>query len=133
MMEYVFFDNGLRSRFVDFARGLGVTCSESNDGMGMIAAVPEDVAEDVGQALEACYDRLMEEQADLVDQSEGGLKKHVVGIRATLADGRQCMIPLEPALANRLLACLGLDEVEALVNAVARALENPSAGPLCRA
>jgi hypothetical protein len=42
------------------------------------------------------------------------------------------MIKLEPALANRLLAAFTLEEMQELVNAIARGVENPENGPLCR-
>lgn len=132
MMEYIFFSEQLRDDFVAFARELGVECTLEGDEMGQIAAVPEDLPDEVCDRLEARYDELMEAQADLVDQEEDGLKKHVAALRVELDDGRPCMIPLPPDMMNRLLSVFTLEEVQALVTVVARSVANPSDGPVCQ-
>lgn len=132
MLEYIFFDEGLRRRFVEFARSRGASCQESGDGMGLVAAVAEDLTEEADAALEQFYDQLQEEQAALTDRSEGGLKKHGAGVEVTLGDGRPCLVRLSPEMANRLLACFSPQELHELVSAIARSVETPSAGPVCR-
>jgi hypothetical protein len=42
------------------------------------------------------------------------------------------MIRLEPGLANRLLSAFTLEEMQTLVQAIARNLENPEDGPVCK-
>lgn len=132
MMEYMFFDRELRDRFVRQAKEQGVECTLQDDEMGIIAAVPEDLPDDVVDALEACYDQLLEEQSELIDQTEGGLKKHVAGVRLDLPGGRSCMVKLDPDMANRLFAAFSLDEVQELFAAVAASIENPNDAPLCK-
>jgi len=131
MLEYIFFDAELLGKFVNHARELGVECEKSDDSMGLMAVVPDNLPEHQAHSLEQFYDQLLEEQSALVEQAEGGVIKHAAGIRVTLSDGRPCMIRLEPEMANRLLASFSLDEVQALVNAIARSVESPSDGPLC--
>jgi len=131
MLEYIFFDEDVLNRFMAYARQLGLECSKSDDVMGLVAAIPDDLPEEQAELLEQYYDQLQEEQCVLVEQTEGGLIKHAAGIRVTLSDGRPCMIRLEPEMANRLLGCFSIDEVQELVNIVARSIESPDDGPIC--
>lgn len=132
MFEYMFFDEELRRRFIAFATGEGVPCVAAEDSMGLVARVPEEIPEGVADALDDYYDELMEEQAELVDQADADATRQAAGVRVTLGDGRSCMVRLEPELANRLLAAFSLDEVQGLVQAIARSVENPDDGPVCK-
>jgi hypothetical protein len=124
MMEYIFFDADLRDRFVEYARSLGVTCVLQEDNMGLVVAVPEDLADDLVDSLEMHYDQLQEEQSSLMDQSEGGSKK-LAGFRLDLPGGQSCIVPLQPDMANRLFACFSFEEIHVLFDAVARSVLNP--------
>ncbi len=130
MMEYIFFDASLRDRFVEHAKGLGVACDLQDDNMGWVVAVPEDLADDLVESLEAHYDELQETQSDLMSQSEGGLKR-LAGFQLVLPDGQTCMVPLQHDVANRLLSCFSFEEIQALFDAVVRSALNPKNSPLC--
>lgn len=132
MFEYMFFDEELRQRFVAYARSQNVDCTLLPDDMGLLAATPEDLDEAVSDELDRYYDELMEEQADRVDAADGEATHQAAGIRVTLSDGRPCMIKLAPALANRLLSAFTLDEMQELVNEIARSVEAPEDGPICK-
>ncbi|MBZ0092918.1 MAG: hypothetical protein K8F27_11960 [Sulfuricellaceae bacterium] len=132
MLEYIFFDEELCERFARYAGGLGVACQSRADALGMVVAVAEDLAEDLDEKLEQFYEQLQQEQSAIADSSAGGLKVHAAGIRATLPGGRSCMIKLEADMANRLLSCFTLDEVQELVSIIARSVENPDEKPICR-
>jgi hypothetical protein len=132
MLEYMFFDAALRGRFVQFCQAQGVACGCTDDEMGLVVQVPDDLTEDIAARLETFYDTLLDEQAELIDQTEGALDKHVAAIRYTLPDGRMCMVRLEPDNANRLLASFTLDELQTLFAAVVDSAEHPGEGPLCK-
>ena len=133
MMEYMFFDVTLRDRFVEHACDLGVACTLQGDSMGgLVVGVPEDLPEDKEEAVEAYYEVLQEEQATLVDQSEGGLKKHLAGFRLDLPDGQSSMVALQPDIAKRLMDCFSLEEIKALFSTVAKSALHPQNIPLCK-
>ena len=132
MFEFMFFDHELRQQFITFAHEQGVACTAVEDNMGMIAAVPEDIPEAVSDALDTYYDELMDQQAERIDQADGEATHQAAGIRVTLQSGQPCMIRLEPKLANRLLSAFTLEEMQTLVQAIARNLENPDDGPVCK-
>jgi hypothetical protein len=124
MIEYIFFDACLRDRFVEYAESLNVACVMQDDNMGLVVAVPEDLADDLVDSLEERYDQLQEEQSSLIDQSEGGSKK-LAGFRVDLPDGQSCLVPLQPDMANRLLASFSFEEIHLLFDTVARSVLNP--------
>jgi len=130
MMEYIFFDAGLRDSFVKHAQAIGVDCTLQDDNMGLVVAVPEDLGDETMDALEARYDELQQDQSRL-ELSEGGLKR-LAGFRFDLPDGRSCMVPLQTELASRLLASFSLDEIQVLFGAVARTALNPAEDRLCK-
>lgn len=131
MMEYIFFSASLASRFAEFVQVLGIPCEESKDGMGIIVAVPEDLDDELSTRLETYYAHLMDEQAEMVEDEEPGLK-HAAAVNITLADGRPCTIRIEPDMMNRLMSCLSIDEIHELAVTIARSVENPDNRPLCK-
>ncbi len=131
MVEYIFFDAGLRDSFVQYARGKGVDCVLQDDNMGLVVAIPEDLDDELMDVLEARYDELQQDQANLLEEQSGGLKR-LAGFRFDLPDGRSCMVPVQTELASRLLTCFSLEEVQALFGAVARSALNPGEDRLCQ-
>lgn len=131
MIEYIFFDASLQNEFVEYAASLGIACTLRNDPMGLVAAVPEDIGEDQEDALEQRYGQLQDEQAGLLAQEEGGLKR-LAGFRFTLPDGQMRMAPLPTDTANRLLSVFSLEEIQALFATVARSALSQEEKPLCR-
>lgn len=132
MMEYMFFDHGLMKRFMEAARQEGIECRIQDDELGLIAAIPEDIPDETVERLEDLYDQLMDEQSQLVDQSDGGLVKHVAGFQLDLPDGRSRMVKLDPDVANRLLGEFTLEEIQQLFATVVDAVENPLTVPICK-
>lgn len=125
MLEYIFFDAGLRDEFVAYARDLGLTCELRDDNMGLVVAVDEEALNDDREdQLETHYEQLEERQAELLAQEEGGLKQ-LAGFRVNLPDGQSCQVPLPPEMANRLMTSFSLDEIQTLLDTVARSVLDP--------
>ncbi|HUW26814.1 MAG TPA: hypothetical protein VMW07_09870 [Gallionella sp.] len=131
MIEYIFFEVPLRNAFVEYAKSLGIDCTLHDDPMGMIVAIAEDTAEDLEEALEQRYDELQEEQSRLLAEEEGGLRQ-LAGFRFNLPDGQSRLVPLQPDIANRLMAGFSLDEIQALFEAVARSAMSTAEDHLCK-
>jgi len=129
-MDYIFFDANLRDRFVKHTNDLGVACDSRDDNMGLVVAVPEDLSDDLMDAIENHYDELEKEQSRLMSEAEGGLKM-LAGLNFVLPDGETCMVPLQPDMAKRLLSCFSLEEIQALFSTVARSALDPKEGHLC--
>jgi len=131
MMEYIFFDADLRDRFAQHARTLGVAHVLQDDNMGMVVAVPDDLADELMDALEEHYEALQDEQSQLMSQAEGGFKS-LAGFSLVLPDGSMSTVPLQPDVANRLLSTFTIDEIQALFSTVARCALDPKEKHLCQ-
>jgi len=130
MMDYIFFDENLRDRFVKHANDLGVVCDSRDDNMGLVVAVPEDLSDALMDDIENYYDELEQEQSRLMSEAEGGLKM-LAGFKLVLPDGETCMVPLQPDMANRLFSCFSLEEIQELFSTVARSALDPRESHLC--
>jgi len=129
-MEYIFFDANLRDRFVAYANGLSVACELQDDNMGMVVRVADDLNDELMDALETHYEELENEQSQLMAQIDGGLRS-LAGFSLVLPDGAITTVPLQPEVANRLLANFSIDEIQALFSTIARCALEPKEKHLC--
>ncbi len=118
MFEYIFFDTALRDRFVAHAKELQVSCTHHDDHLGLVVAISEDIDEEKEDALEQLYDELEKEQAALLLQEEGGLKR-LAGFYFKMPDGQSHMVPLQAEIASRLLDAFTMEEIQELFETVA--------------
>ncbi|MBI5431153.1 MAG: hypothetical protein HY938_11970 [Nitrosomonadales bacterium] len=130
MFEYIFFDAALRERFVEYAEQRGVPCTSTDDTLGLVVAIPEDIPDDVADDLERCHDALEDEQVNL-SKAEGDLKR-LAGFRFYLPNGESRMLPVQTEMANRLLAAFNLEEIQGLLGEVANCTLNPQDERLCK-
>lgn len=130
MMEYIFFEADLRDRFVAFVNTLNIVCELQEDTMGMVVMLPDGLSDDVMNRLEVNYDMLQDEQTQLLSQTEGGFKS-LAGFSVVLPDGTISTVPIQPDMANRLLANFTIDEIQALFSTVARCALEPKEEHLC--
>lgn len=130
MLEYVFFDQGLRDKFIHFVTARGVECHCSDED-GLLAAVADDLDDALSDAIEDYYDVLLQENAELLEDTEDALEKNAAGVQVQLQDGSPAMIRIDPDMMARLIKELSLVELRDLVQAIAEQVENPDNRPLC--
>lgn len=130
MFEYIFFNAPLRDKFIQYVKHRGVTCTVSDDPLGLLVAIPEDLPDDVFDDLEQYHDMLDDEQARLSRQA--GELKSLASFRFQLPDGQSRMVPVQTEMANRLLENFSLEEIQSLFEEVARCTLNPTEERLCR-
>jgi len=131
--EYMFFDEALRDRFVSFIGDRGVAAEVRADAMaGFVVEVPDDLSEDVMDALDAEHASLMDEQMVQAESTEGWVTHQVAGVDVTLADGRSFVVRLPGPIARQLLEKFTTDDIQSLVTAIAESIEHPIDGPLCK-
>jgi hypothetical protein len=130
MLEYVFFDEAIRESFLQFLRERGVD-ARANDADGCIAEVPEDLDDELAEAIDEKYELLLQETAALMEEGEHALEKNVAGVTFQLSDGTPCTVRLNPDLVARVLNCLTMEEFRDMVQLIASGVENPDNRPLC--
>ncbi|NDU92329.1 MAG: hypothetical protein G3I10_06930 [Ferrovum sp.] len=132
-VEFVFFNEALRDRFVQFVLAKGIACQKRTDEMeGFLAELPEDYDEALSDVIEAEYDALIKEQMLLSESEEGGASYQVLGVTVTLANSLPCVVRIQGPLGRRLSEHFTTEEIHALVSAIAQSIENPVEGPLCQ-
>lgn len=132
MLEFMFFDETLMQRFLDFARDRGLACNAAPDRVaGWVVGLPEAMDTDLLAAIEARYDELMAEQETMTEQQTDWVEAHLAGVEVILGDGRVHTVRLEAPLAKRLLEHFAPREMQALVEAIARSLAADGDRPLC--
>ncbi len=130
MLEYVFFDEGIRNKFVEELQAKGVDVT-TTDEAGCIAEVPEDLDDKLADEVDYLYEKLLQETAELMEEGEGAFEKNVMGVMVALQDGTPCTIRLNPDLVARLLNCISMEELRDLAQTIAEGVENPDNRPLC--
>lgn len=129
MLEYIFFEATLRGKFITFAEQHGVPCTASDDPLGMIVAIPEDLPEMLADEMEAYYATLEREQ-ECLSQEQGELNR-LAGFGFRLPDGQTRLLPVSADMANRLMAHFTLEEIRELLDSVAQHALQPSSERLC--
>lgn len=130
MLEYVFFAEETRSRFVDFlnTRVIDVQLAEAD---GLLVGIPEDIDDELAEQIDELYDELQFADAALLEASEDGLEKQAAGVRIQLRNGDACTVRIATGLMGRLLASLSPEELRDLVQDIARQVEDPDDLPIC--
>lgn len=131
--EYMFFDEALRDRFMTFAAERGIASTTRADEIaGFVVVLPDGLADDLQDAVDAEYESIMDEQMLLAESDEELVSHHAAGLTVTLADGTTRAVRIPPPIARRLLEHFTPDEVHEIATAIAQSVANPIDGPICR-
>jgi hypothetical protein len=131
MSEYIFFDTTLRDRFMKAVAEHDIQADTRPDPLeGFLVILPEMLPDDIDEAIEEEYQRLMDEQQQLVEAADD--EDHtLMGVDITLPDGSPCVVALPPEFARRLCDHFSGDEIRTLVTAIAERVLDPQTGPIC--
>jgi hypothetical protein len=133
MLDYVLFAEPLRDRFTEWLDDNDIAYLTRGDGDELLVLVDEDLDEDLQERVDEQYELLLEASARLADDEDDSPDAvHLVGIRFQRSDGVIGQVRITPELANRLHRCLDMVELQAFVQTVVDAVEDPDSGPLCR-
>jgi len=133
MLEYVLFAEQLRDRFTQWLEDNNIFYRTEGDGDELLVLVDENLDEEMQDGVDEQYDLLLEESARLADEEDDSPDSvHLVGIQFQRSDGTLGLVRITPELANRLHRCLDMVELQAFVQTVVDAVEDPDSRPLCR-
>ena len=130
MFEFVFFNEGLRDRFLKLLEDQGVEALPGDPEVAMSIGVSEDIDDATLERIESEYDRLLDEQADLTEAEEPDSVSRVA-VQFTQPDGSIGVVRLDPEMARRLLVDFSYEELQALVQHIVDASREP-VRPLCK-
>jgi hypothetical protein len=132
MLEYIFFDQQSLQQFVVRLEQQSIPYRARDDDMGLVVAIADDLPDVITDALDACYDKLLEEAEKLSLEAGEAAEKYTAGLNFTLSDGRTTSVQVAPELLNRILGAISFAELNQLVEAIVSSVENPDNRPLCR-
>ena len=132
MLEYIFFDQQSLEQFVVRLEQQSIPYRARDDDMGLVVAIADDLPDVITDALDACYDKLLEEAEKLSLEAGEAAEKCTAGFNITLSDGRTTSVQVAPELLNRILGAISFAELNQLVEAIVSSVENPDNRPLCR-
>jgi hypothetical protein len=133
MLEYVLFAERLRKRFTSWLDDNSIDYRTDGNGEELLVLIDEDIAADLQDRIDEQYDLLLEESARIADEEDDSPDAvHLVGIQFQRSDGVTGHVRITPELANRLHRCLDMIELQAFVQTVVDAVENPDNRPLCK-
>lgn len=139
MLEYVFFNAAACSAFERRLKSLAIShdapkreVSPSSDTDDLWTVfLPEDLDDALSEELDDFYDVLMAGQAEEVIRQDTD-SINLVGVQYTRADGQVAVVRLDPERVNRLIQCLSLEQLQALVQDIADEVQASHTGSLCK-
>jgi hypothetical protein len=126
MLDYVFFQDEPRQRFIAHLAGLGIRWTqEVRDPETLVTIDDTELDDHVSERIEIVYDELLAMEQALYDASHSGPEYagEGSGVVATLSDGRTVYAHLPTDLVSRVLMAITPDELAVIVEAVAEAVE----------
>ena len=133
MLEYIFFHTTPLEMFLDYLEQKDVKHEVDITGDTMKVFVPDDLEDELSNAVDAEYDRLFDLNQELMDEADedsGEFSK--VSVDVTLKDGTISKAFLEPALMKRITSVISYEEFSEVVRAITDAVENPDDRPYCQ-
>src|SRR5450830_478013 len=98
--EYIFFNETLRDRFVQFVSGQSSACQTRQDAMeGFLVELPDELDAGVSDAIEAQYRTLMDEQMVLAESKKDWVSHQMAGVTIMRPDGSPCVVRLPADIA----------------------------------
>lgn len=132
MLEYIFFHDEPRKQFIQYLAQRDVPYAEHDDSMGMVVSVPEDMGEEIEQAVETRYDEVMENAEELLAEDGEQAEKDVAAITITLDNGKTVYASVSPKILNSILTVITPQELNDLVDSIVTSVQNPDERPLCK-
>ena len=134
MLEYVFFDERPRDQFVVFLQEKAVELKLEEDEGVLKVWIPEDLDDDLDEAIEDFYDDMMALNQQLYEDenNEAEVGYNAAGIVLELNAGENVYAQVDPELLGRIMTVVTPDEFNTVVNAIVEAVENPDVRTPCQ-
>ncbi len=133
MLEYVLFHQKPFSLFVSFLKSANIPVQTSqSDGVFEIR-IPDDIDDALAERVETRYDELMDINRELFFEENPPAKGNfsVATIVVNLASGKTSNAHIRPDLLYRVMQVIDERELDELVVAITKAVENPDDSSFC--
>jgi hypothetical protein len=133
VLEYILFSERFRDKFICWLRDNNIEFELAGNDEEFLVLIDEDIADSIEEKIEAQYDLVLDESAKAVDEEDSSAGAvHLVGIQYTNKHGEIGQVRIPPELAKQIHRCLDASELQAFVQLIADAVENPNNKSLCQ-
>ena len=132
MLEYVFFHDRFKERFIARLESEGLEHNETVDPIEGAAVIQIEEPDDaLWDALDDYYDELSDaDQAEMENSSSDSMS--TAGIYIVLQDGRKTVAKIRPDVMNRMLTVINMDEFNEFVETIVKSVEEPDDTAICK-
>jgi len=134
MLDYILFNEKPFELFISWLKANNISYETKIDEDSYVIQVPENLKEDILDAIDDKYEEFMDMNQDIVNEEEK--QNHdgynMAGIIVTLKDGTISYADIDSALLNRIVSVISPEEFGVVVDAIADAVENPQPKTYCQ-
>ncbi len=136
MLEYLFFNQATADKFSAFLTEKGLKWEQHSDPMldSIVIKTPEDIDDKLWDELDDYHEILGPEDQKLLEDAllDDETETNTAGIYIQLAGGKQTVAQIDPAIMNRMLEVISMDEFNQFVETIVSSVENPDDSPICK-
>ncbi len=136
MLEYLFFNQIIADKFIDFLKQKNLQWEQINDPMldSIVIKTPEDIDDDLWDEMDDFHDSLGPEDQKLLEDAleDTDTETNTAGIYLQLSNGEQTVAQIDPAIMNKMLDVITMDEFNTFVETIVSSVENPDDSPICK-
>ncbi len=136
MLEYLFFNQSVADKFIDYLKAKNLSWSIHKDPMldSIVVKTPEDIDDDLWDEIDDFHESLGAEDQKLLEDGleDTAAETNTAGIYIQLANGNQTVAQINPDIMNRMLDVISMDEFNEFVETIVSSVENPDDSPICK-
>ena len=136
MLEYLFFNQIIADKFIDFLKLKDLSWELYIDPMldSIVVKTPEDIEDELWDELDDFHESLGAEDQKLLEDALQDTEEetNAAGIYIQLANGKQTVAQINPDIMNRMLDVITMDEFNEFIETIVMSVETPDDSPICK-
>lgn len=135
VLEYLFFTRTIADQFASALSKRSIDYQEEIEAVqeAIVFKIPESVGQQLWDELDDLYDELSVADQSLLEEAvEDETAQTAAGIYLQLANGQQTIAQVDPALVNRILSVLSLEEFNQFLDTIVKSVEQPNDSAICQ-
>lgn len=134
MLEYIFFHEKPFNLFVEWLKTQSLTPEVNIEDDNYEVSLPDDIYDELADAIEEKYDELMEMNRQISEEQEQQDQSNysMAGIMVYLKNGKVSYADVKSDLLSRIMSAISPEEFGEVVEAIVDAVENPQTKSYCQ-
>jgi signal transduction histidine kinase len=133
MLEYVLFHEKPFNMFVEYLKSRGIAPQTTRNGEIFEISFPDNITDELSEEVEEKYDQFMSMNQEMfyAENADDEENYRMASIMITLTNGDLTSADIRPELMAKIIDSVGEIELNELVTAVVKAVENPDGRTFC--